>query len=85
MTTNSDYLKLRDWYYAPHYFPSRTFVALREYYKQCLRIQTPTSHNNELARQAAYEAVKPWLSTTTRERYYETFSHLRQLRRIDRD
>jgi hypothetical protein len=82
MSTNVDYLKLRDWYCKPHYFPSRTLAGLRDYYRYCFGAQTPQSHNSILSRQAANDARKPWLSTTTRERYYDQFSYLRKLRSI---
>ena len=81
-TTNSQYIRLRDWYFKPHYFPSRATKALRDYYHTCFTLVTPSHHNAILSRNAAYDARKPWLSTTIRERYYKEFSHLRKLRSI---
>lgn len=81
-TTNGRYTSLRGWYFKPHYFPSRTWKGLRDYYHFCFTSGTPEPRNAIISRQAANDARKPWLSTTIRERYYKEFSYLRKLRSI---
>lgn len=82
LTTNIRYTSLRSWYFKPHYFPSRAWKALRDYYHFCFVSSTPDHPNAILSRHAAHDAHKPWLSTTMRERYYDKFSHARKLRSI---
>lgn len=82
MSTNAQYLKLRDWNVSPHYFPSRAFQSLREYYHQCFTSQIASDPNDWLSMQAAWASRRPFLSSTARDRYYEEFSFLRRLRRI---
>jgi hypothetical protein len=82
LTTNSRYTSLRSWYFKPHYFQSRAWKALRDYYRFCFASSTPEHHNATISRWAANDARKPWLSTTTRERYYKEFSYRRKLRSI---
>lgn len=85
MSTNTDYLQFRDWYCKPHYFSNRTLTGLREYYRYCFQRQTSQHRNASISRQAANDARQPWLSTTTRQRYYDNYTYLRKLRSISED
>lgn len=82
MSTNAEYIQLRDWYVRPTYFRSHSRRAARDFYRQCFRSQVQSPPNSIVALQAVGDARKPWLSTTTRERYYDKYSYLRKLRSI---